>query len=462
MYCPNCKQEHAGAFCPECGTKLVEKPAAPSASGLGLNMDGSAINGGVHLSDSHNVDHSVHNIDNSVHNVTTNNSTVNNNYTTVHEREKSAEELLQEVEAEFITAIEGLCKGGHIDQAGYAELSILAQKKKIEPNRANQLIDSVRFNVTQKSGGTSNDFLAEKTLKEIKTAVAVCNTEVLRQKLPALKQLAKSSTDNEVQFFYHLLYATFNPESCTIEFVNSHVDNYWQTYWTSIAYIKRGRNEQANELLPRLGAFGFPRGDMSLLLAISNIADWRKHPMQNFYMQQAKENMEEANHYGVSEQLTPLWLAVNQILNDAPSVEDMFRFYYSNTLRELCVSVAPAMPKEAQMAAVPPPMPPPIPPQMPQEKKETAQKNLAQMRGNAMDRLNKAVMQSQMQMNAMQMPQMNMMQMPQMDMKQMPQMDMMQMPQMNTVQMPGVGVPPPLPSQTDGVPPLPNFPGQES
>ena len=451
MYCPNCKQEHAGAFCPECGTKLIEKPVASSASGIGLNMgDANAISGGVHMSDSHNVDHSVHNTDNSVHNVTTNNTTVNNNYTTVHEREKSAEELLQEVEAEFITAIEGLCKGGHIDQAGYAELSILAQKKNIESNRANQLIDSVRFNVTQKSGGVSNDFLAEKTLKEIKTAVAVCNTEVLRQKLPALKQLAKSSTDNEVQFFYHLLYATFNPESCTIEFVNSHVDNYWQTYWTSIAYIKRGRNEQANELLPRLGAFGFPKGDMSLLLAISSVADWRKHPMQSFYMQQAKENMEEANHYGISEQLTPLWLAVNQILNDAPSVEDMFRFYYSNTLRELCVSVAPAMPKEAQMAAVPPPMPPPIPPQMPpQEKKETAQKNLAQMRGNAMDRLNKAVMQSQMQM-------------PQMNAMQMPQMDMMQMPQMNTMQMPGVGVPPPLPSQTDGVPPLPNFPGQES
>ena len=450
MYCPNCKQEHAGAFCPECGTKLIEKPVASSASGIGLNMgDANAISGGVHLSDSHNVDHSVHHTDNSVHNITTNNSTVNNNYTTVHEREKSAEELKQEVEAEFITAIEGLCKGGHIDQAGYAELSILAQKKNLDPNRVNQLIDSVRSNVKQKSAGASNDFLAEKTLKEIKTAVAVCNTEVLRQKLPALKQLAKSSADNEVQFFYHMLYATFNPESCSIEFVNSHVDNYWQTYWTSIAYIKRGRNEQANELLPRLGAFGFPRGDMSLLLAISSVADWRKNPMQGFYKQQAKENIEEANHYGVSEQLIPLWLAVNQLLSDAPSVEDMFRFYYSNTLRELCVTVAPAMPKEAQKSAVPPPLPPQMP-AMPQEKKMDAQKvNLAQMQGfnplKAMEQLNNA---------AMQMPQMNTM--------QMPQMNTMQMPQMNTMQMPGVGIPPPLPPQADGVPPLPNLPGQES
>ena len=480
MYCPNCKQEHAGAFCPECGTKLIEKPVASSASGIGLNMgDANAISGGVHMSDSHNVDHSVHNIDNSVHNVTTNNTTVNNNYTTVHEREKSAEELLQEVEAEFITAIEELCKGGHIDQAGYAELSILAQKKNIDPNRAGQLIDSVRRNVTQKSGGASNDFLAEKTLKEIKTAVAVCNTEVLRQKLPALKQLAKNSTDNEVQFFYHLLYATFNPESCTIEFVNSHVDNYWQTYWTSIAYIKRGRNEQANELLPRLGAFGFPKGDMSLLLAISSVADWRKHPMQSFYMQQAKENMEEANHYGISEQLTPLWLAVNQLLSDAPSVEDMFRFYYSNTLRELCVSVAPAMPKEAQKAVVPPPMPPQMPPQMPampQEKKETTQKNTPQRQGNALDRLNKAVMQSQMQMTTMQMPTMQMpqmttmqmpqmqtptMQMPQMDMKQMSSMQDMQAQMGGMPQMAGMATPPPMPQMAGMAtpPPVPQMAG---
>ena len=35
MYCPNCKQEYDGKFCPECGMKLFEKPAA---SGVSLNL----------------------------------------------------------------------------------------------------------------------------------------------------------------------------------------------------------------------------------------------------------------------------------------------------------------------------------------------------------------------------------------------------------------------------------------
>ena len=25
MYCPECKQEYEGKFCPECGTKLIER-----------------------------------------------------------------------------------------------------------------------------------------------------------------------------------------------------------------------------------------------------------------------------------------------------------------------------------------------------------------------------------------------------------------------------------------------------
>lgn len=43
MCCPNCKQEYDGKFCPECGTKLIEKPAT---SGVSLNLgDANAISG---------------------------------------------------------------------------------------------------------------------------------------------------------------------------------------------------------------------------------------------------------------------------------------------------------------------------------------------------------------------------------------------------------------------------------
>ena len=49
MYCPNCKQEYDGKFCPECGTKLIEKPT--NAGGINFNLgDANPISGGVHIS----------------------------------------------------------------------------------------------------------------------------------------------------------------------------------------------------------------------------------------------------------------------------------------------------------------------------------------------------------------------------------------------------------------------------
>ena len=54
MYCKNCKKEFPGKFCPECGGKLIEKPAQDD---FGLNLsDNAAIVGGLNLTrnESHN------------------------------------------------------------------------------------------------------------------------------------------------------------------------------------------------------------------------------------------------------------------------------------------------------------------------------------------------------------------------------------------------------------------------
>ncbi|MBR6647892.1 MAG: hypothetical protein IKL29_00755, partial [Bacteroidaceae bacterium] len=54
MYCPNCKQEFPGKFCPECGTKLVE---SPTEKDIAINLsDKAAVVGGLNVTrnDSHN------------------------------------------------------------------------------------------------------------------------------------------------------------------------------------------------------------------------------------------------------------------------------------------------------------------------------------------------------------------------------------------------------------------------
>ena len=84
MYCPNCKEEFPGKFCPECGIKLVEKPSA------GMNIgDGNAFNGPL----TYDASSKVHKEDNSVN---IDNSSKVNNYNYIKEAEKSDMQILQE------------------------------------------------------------------------------------------------------------------------------------------------------------------------------------------------------------------------------------------------------------------------------------------------------------------------------------------------------------------------------
>ena len=105
MFCPDCNQHYdSGKFCPECGTTLVDDAPASSGAAFGIG-DYAAIEGGIHLSDSHNVHHE----DRSVHNITHTNSTVNN--VTNVAAQKTAHELQQEHKTAYLTA----CKRAYED-----------------------------------------------------------------------------------------------------------------------------------------------------------------------------------------------------------------------------------------------------------------------------------------------------------------------------------------------------------
>ena len=99
--------------------------------------------------------------------------------------------------------------------------------------------------------------------------------------------------------------------------------------------------------MPRLGGYDFPIGNLSLLMAISSLAEYRKNPTQNFYAHQVAEGLDEANGNGISEELIPLWLATRQAASDTPQVRDSFRFYYEVTLKEMCNMVPPELPQAA-------------------------------------------------------------------------------------------------------------------
>lgn len=320
MYCPKCNQNHDGKFCPEYGTPLIEKPA--SQGGFNLNLgDANAISGGVNLSDSHNVT----NVDNS------------QDYSTnIHiEATKSAEQLAQENEERFIQVAQQRLSDGILDSKKQAELDQIALQCHIPQEKARVIIAKMRQSAAALQGEQGNEFLMKQTLQEIFNAVRQNQVEVLRRRLPTLKQLAEKSTDGNVQFYYHLLLASLNPEAGTIEFLNAHTDNYWQLFWVHVAHVKLNHVDKATALLARLGGFGAPRGDIALLMAIDNLSDYLRAGKQDYYKAQSQQYLNEAMNVGMSEPLNALWAATQTLLEESNKAEEWFRFYVENTLSEL-------------------------------------------------------------------------------------------------------------------------------
>ena len=336
-----------------------------------IKLDGdAAVVGGIHT-DSHN----THN--NYTTTTTTNNSTVNNK--TVYEAQKTQTEIYQQNERLFLEAVQERLVDGKLDNLRLAELNQLSIQWQIAPMRASQIIDQVRRNISVMQGSKGNEFLAEQTLNEVFNAIQTNHTDILQRKFNGLEQLARVMTsDNNIQFYYHLLLASMYPDKCALAFFGSRTDNYWQLFWAHVAFIKTGNVDNATVLLPRMGGFGCPQGDIALLMALDNLADYHKNGKQDYYRQQTLQYLDQAVQNGMSEPLGALWYAVKEMLEDKPQPEEWYKFYCDTTLAEL-------KPKEKIKMAVPPQMP--TPPPMPKFNAQNVKLN--QMRGfNALQAAN--------------------------------------------------------------------------
>lgn len=317
-----------------------------------------AVMGGVH-SDSHNVEtHTTNNTTTHNSTVTDNSKTINNHV--VHEAQLTRAQIQQQNETQFLQAVVQRMSDGLLDQRDLAELTQLSLQWQIAPERANQIIDQVRKSAHVLSGEQSNEYLASQILQEVFNAIQQNEMEVLNSKYRTLEQLARNTQDANVQAYFYLLSASLYPENCVVAFINSHADNYWQLFWTHVAHVKLGNIDNATVLLPRLGGFGAPQGDIALLMALDNLAEWRKRDGQtSYYKQQCEQYLNEACQVGMSEMLSGLWYAVKELLeHEQPQPEAWFAFYCEHTLKELLPQQKQAMGKAAAPTV---PTPPPVP-----------------------------------------------------------------------------------------------------
>ena len=313
--------------------------------------DDAAVMGGVH-SDSHD----IHNVSNTTNNITNTSNVLNK---TVYEAQRTDAELLQDNENQFLLAVQERLADGCLDQRELAELSQLSIQWRVPVARAEEIIDQVRRNTIRLKGDQGNEFLTYQLLEDVFNAVQGNEVDVLRRKMRTLEEVARNSQNSDLLYYHNMLQASFSPESATVNYINSRTDDYWQLYWAHIAYVKLGNIDNATVLLPRLGGFGCPQGDVALLMAVDNLAESLKNGRLDYYQKQTERYLEQAVQYGMSEQLSPLWYAAKEMLECFPMPEEWYKFYVEQTLKEL----NPRQPRKEMTKSVPPQVqtPPPMP-----------------------------------------------------------------------------------------------------
>lgn len=268
MHCPICNAHYEkGRFCPDCGEPLVEDVAA-GAAGMGLNMgDANAISGGVHLNDSHNVSHDDHRVINS--------STVSNvtNNITQLERQKTETEILQERKIQFMS----LCREVYADGILAEQEKSILEMKRIELNldesTAAQLIETARRSMNSRM--TALTVKDSMTMKLINKLVVENKADLVNAQLPRLEAMAKMYIVDEVLYNYNMLLAALNPNKLIQQYEGQPTDEYWQTFWVCLAYLKQHNIEKFEEASLRLNLYpNYSENNDLILQAISICHDF--------------------------------------------------------------------------------------------------------------------------------------------------------------------------------------------
>lgn len=235
MYCPNCKQNFEGKFCPECGTKLIEKP---SAGGINLNLgDANAISGGINISNH------------------------------IIERNKSNEELLLERKNRYRSLCRQYAADGKIDESERVMLDKLASELGLSKNDQNQILQTELESSRTKSTGL--DKASKVVFIQITKKVKSFDLQGIVTLLPKLINMEHNFNDTPVKFYTFLLLSVLRPSECIRRFESHQEDNYWLTYWCVISYLLKGKSNKAEQAKTMLSNWAEYDEGNSLLLDIA-------------------------------------------------------------------------------------------------------------------------------------------------------------------------------------------------
>ena len=295
MFCPSCNEEldKEYAFCPNCGKPV---PKVDDTHGLSLNLgDANAISGGVHLSDSHNVS----NVDQRVINTSTVSNVTNN--ITQFERQKTEQEAAEDRKNRFIECCKEVYADGILEDWESAKLEAKRLELGIDASTATQLIELARRSMNNRLTALAKK--DEITMKLVIRMIECNQKEKLEGQLSRLKTMAKYYQVDEVRCIYNMIMAALHPYELIKEFEELPADEYWQTYWVSLSYMKSGEIVKAEESLAKLNFFKQYSEYNDVLLSAINMN-------HDFGVEGAKEMLEVLDEQSCSPELRKLFYAL--------------------------------------------------------------------------------------------------------------------------------------------------------
>lgn len=267
MYCPECKEEFPGKFCPECGSKLIEKPRQEAVSNeMSVNLgDANAIAGDVNIS--HNVTHI--------------------------ERNKSDKELNNEAEAEYRELCKEVLADGIITREENNQLRDAQTRLGLSDEQAEKILAITKAGM-QRSSKSELGKIQKVTLNQILKLRDSAKMENLAGSLGRLEAMANKFDADEVQCNYWMIQSGLDPKATIEKYEGREEDNYWQTFWTAMAYINTGNSGEAEGLISDLESWGdMPFGNIALLAAANALNEyWNDTEMVDF-KDQAQAFVEE-------------------------------------------------------------------------------------------------------------------------------------------------------------------------
>ncbi len=235
-YCNNSKcaeygKPIEGMFCPSCGHPLAERDSFKKE----VSADGISVSRVTN--DSHD------NISNNIQNTNT----------TIVLSGKSLEDLtLSERKAAYRKFCNEHIVNGLITPVLRMRLDEYALDLDISSVDKKEIENQVRRHNPATSAHDLSVFDRE-NLEVIKQKVASGRINIW-DTLPKLEAMSSSEND-EVQFFYSMLYCASSPMLLIRKYVERDHDSYWQAFWVYVAYIKTGQKEKAEKTLRDLSVW---------------------------------------------------------------------------------------------------------------------------------------------------------------------------------------------------------------